>query len=352
MNKLSLPWKAVRTILLAFLLLVVIIPLLFFFATSFYSSAEMGNFPKKMIPTFSVKIKVEAVIDETTDTYNGRYRIYYDSGSGYQAILTTGKASQLEDVLSRYSITKSGEKLLEDFKRTEIDGPTIFTYNKDLLYNFKVFFEIAPRALKGLYNSIIASLLTILISLSIGSMAGFAIARYQFKFKEQINILLLLVRMFPLVGISIPMAVLMIKFNLFDSLLGLAILYSIPNIALTSWITSSIFIGINKELEEASLVFGATQFKTFMHITLPLALPALAACSMYAFLAAWNDTISALILTRENQTLALVVYKAIGSTADGMNFAAAGSIILVIPALVFTFIIRKYVGQMWGGVKL
>ena len=148
------------------------------------------------------------------------------------------------------------------------------------------------------------------------------------------------------------MAVMLIKMGLFDTLLGLAILYSVPNIALTAWITSSIFIGISRELEEASMIFGANSFQTFMRITLPMAFPALAASSMYAFLTAWNDTISALILTNENQTLALVVYKAIGTTSSGIQYAAAGSIILILPALVFTFIIRKYIGQMWGGVEL
>jgi multiple sugar transport system permease protein len=89
-----------------------------------------------------------------------------------------------------------------------------------------------------------------------------------------------------------------------------------------------------------------------LHITLPLAFPAMAAASMSSFLTAWNDTISALILTNENQTLALVVYKAIGTTSSGIQYAAAGSIVLIVPALVFTFIIRKYISEMWGGVSL
>jgi multiple sugar transport system permease protein len=69
---------------------------------------------------------------------------------------------------------------------------------------------------------------------------------------------------------------------------------------------------------------------------------------MYAFSTAWNDTITALILTNRNSTLALAVYKAIGSGTSDIQFAAAGSIILIIPALVFTFVMRKYIGQMWG----
>jgi multiple sugar transport system permease protein len=183
-------------------------------------------------------------------------------------------------------------------------------------------------------------------------MCGYAIARFRFRGKDQISVFLLIVRMFPTVGISIPLAVILIRFNLFDTMLGLAILYSLPNIALTSWITSSIFVGINRELEEASLVFGANGFQTFMKITLPMALPAMAASSMYAFLTAWNDTISALILTNDHPTLALAVYQAIGDNTTNLQYAAAGSIILIIPALIFTFVVRKYVNQMWGSVSV
>jgi multiple sugar transport system permease protein len=183
-------------------------------------------------------------------------------------------------------------------------------------------------------------------------MSGYAIARYRFKGKDQINVFLLIVRMFPMVGISIPLAVILIEYQLFDTMLGLAILYSLPNIALTAWITSSIFVGINRELEEASLVFGANGVQTFLKITLPLALPAMAASSMYAFLTAWNDTISALILTNDHPTLALAVYQAIGDNTTNLQYAAAGSIILIVPALIFTFVVRKYVNQMWGSVSV
>ena len=119
-----------------------------------------------------------------------------------------------------------GEELVEDFKQTLTNGPMEFTYKKDLFYNFKTFFSIVPNAAAALKNSIIVSLYTILISLGIGSLAGFAMARFQFKFKEQINVSLLIVRMFPVVGISIPMAMLLIKFGLFDTRIGLALLYS------------------------------------------------------------------------------------------------------------------------------
>lgn len=346
MDRLNIIQKTCMTIVLTAMVLLVVIPLMFFISVAFSNAAEMSEFPKSIIPSFSVTVKVEpAEKDE--------YEIFYNSGEGYRSVITTGSASKLETHFKRqYGITVSGEKLLEDFAQTRENGAMEFTYRKSIFNNFQSFFKIVPNAQNALKNSIIVSIYTILISLSIGSLAGYALARYDFKFKNQINVTLLIVRMFPIVGISIPMAVLLIRFGLFDSLLGLALLYSVPNIALTAWITSSIFVGINRELEEASMIFGANSFQTFMRVTLPLAFPALAASSMYAFLTAWNDTISALILTNQNQTLSLVVYKAIGSTASGIQYAAAGSIILIIPALIFTFIIRKYVGSMWGGVEL
>lgn len=346
MNRLNAAQKAVMSIILAGMALLVVIPLLFFITVSFSNANEMTEFPKKIFP--STKVTVKVVPNEDKE-----FEIFYDSGEGYESIITTKRPKKLEDHFTRqYAVTVSGEQLVEDFSQTYEKGEMEFTYKKDMMYNFKTFFKIAPGAVEGLKNSLIVAFMTILISLSIGSLAGYAMARYKFKGKEQINVGLLVVRMFPVVGISIPMAVLLINFGMFDTLLGLAILYSVPNIALTAWITSSIFIGINRELEEASMIFGANSFQTFMKITLPMAFPALAASSMYAFLTAWNDTISALILTNENQTLALVVYKAIGTTSSGIQYAAAGSIVLIIPALVFTFIIRKYIGQMWGGVEL
>ncbi len=345
MDKLNIIQKTIVAIILSAMVFIVTIPILFFLNTTLASDVEMSVFPKPILPKMTVTVKV-------APTQDGQYEIFHDSGKGYRSIITTKDPVKLANHFRRqYSVTIPGEKLLDDFEKTKTEGPMEFTYRKNLLFNFMQFFTIVNNSLPALKNSIIASLYTILISLSIGSLAGYAMARYNFRLKSVINVSLLVVRMFPVVGISIPMAILLIRFGMFDTLFGLALLYSIPNIALTSWITSSIFIGINKELEEASMVFGANRFQTFMRITLPLAFPALAASSMYAFLTAWNDTISALILTNRNQTLALVVYKAIGTTSSGIQYAAAGSVILILPALVFTFIIRKYVSQMWGGVE-
>ena len=199
----------------------------------------------------------------------------------------------------------------------------------------------------ALMNSVKAAALTIVISMTLGGSIGYALARTKIKGKDAISLGSLVVRMFPAVSISVPMAILLVRFGMNDTMIGLAIVYSIPNIGLTAWITRSIFLSINRELEEASLVFGATKLQTFRKITFPLVLPAFAASSMYAFITAWNDTAVALLLTDSNETLALLLYKAIGGTAS-LHYAASGAIILILPALLFTFILKNYINKMWG----
>jgi multiple sugar transport system permease protein len=348
MDRYSIVQKALVAIVLAGMVMLVFTPLCYFITVAFSSAVELSEFPKQILPSMTLTVKV-------SPAENGEFELFHDrqDGRGYRSVITSKDPARLENHFRRqYNVAISGERLLEDFNKTLVSGPREFTYRKQALYNFYQFFKIVNNAAPSLRNSIIVSIFTILISLSLGSMAGLAMARYNFRFREKINLGILVVRMFPVVGISIPMAKQLIRFGLFDTRIGLALLYSIPNIALTAWITSGIFAGINKELEEASLICGANALQTFLHITLPLAFPALAASSMYAFNTAWNDTISALILTNRNQTLSLVVYKAIGTTSSGIQYAAAGSIVLIIPALVFTFIVRRYINQMWGGVKL
>jgi multiple sugar transport system permease protein len=342
------PLNILITLFMTTVLMMIFIPLLYFISVAFSSANEVTQFPLRVLPRFTVEVQV-SYIDNATDENYGKYRILIREGDSFEPAFSSRNALEIEEYFEKYlSVTKSGEDLLSDFETTRFEGAKVFKYSKNLWYNFKSFFRLTENGVQSLINSILVAMLTILISVTLGSCAGYAIARYRFKGKEKVSMALLFVRMFPIVTISLPMAVLLIRFNLYDSLLGLAIVYSIPNVALTTWITSGIFRGINPELEEASWVFGAGKLQTFLRITLPLTFPAIAASSMYAFTTAWNDTITALILTNRNSTLALAVYKAIGSGTSDIQFAAAGSIILILPALVYTFVMRRYIGQMWG----
>ena len=181
-------------------------------------------------------------------------------------------------------------------------------------------------------------------------MAGYAFARYIFRGKNALKVSVLFVRVFPAVAIAMPMVIILASIGFYDKPIGLSLVYSVGIIALTIWVTASIFLGIPVELEEAAQVFGATKLRTFITITIPLALPGLAACAMYAFIGAWNETVSAIILTQFNPTFAVVVYQSVLGAVDQVNLAAAGGILMALPMVLFTLFIRKYINQMWGGV--
>jgi len=346
MNQKSLIAKTVFYLFIATMIIAILVPFFLFLSTSVYSEYEVYEFPRKFIPRTSFDLK----IDWVDDKYD--FSVFSREMDDYELLIQTDNLDKLRRFLKRnLSIQKTNEEINRDFSVSKNGEPLYLTYKKDLLYNYKTFFSITNKAGKAVANSVIAAGWTILISLFFGSLAGYAIARYKFKGREQLSLILLVVRMFPAVAVAIPMLVYLLKMNFDNTMIGLAIVYSVGNIALTAWITSSIFSGINVELEEASYVFGATKLQTFTKITLPLAVPGLIACSMYAFLAAWNDSITALILSNNNPTLSLVIYKAIGSSS-AIQLSAAGAVILIMPALVFTFIIKNYINQLWGEVKL
>ncbi len=337
--------KTTFYIIITTMLLGILMPFFFFVSSSFYSSYEVYQFPRSFLPKLSFDVKV------TWEDDMYQLHVFDKELDDYELMIYSSKAEDFRLFMKKeLSIQLSDEEVEADFSASKSGTPFYTTYKKDLLYNFKNFFVITNNADKAIINSLVAAGWTILISLTIGSMAGYALARYTFFARGQLNVSLLLVRMFPMVAIAIPMLVYLIKMGLNNSMFGLAIVYSVANIALTAWITNSIFQGINVELEEASVVFGASKIQTFFKITLPLAFPGLVACSMYAFLAAWNDSITALILSNSNPTLSLLIYKSLGMSGT-IQLAAAGAVILIIPALVFTFIIKNYINQLWGEVK-
>ena len=338
--------KTIFYLFVATMLIGILVPFFFFVSTSVYSEYEVYDFPRNFIPKTSFDLKITWVNNE----YN--LHVLDEELDEYELLIRSVDLDRIRIYMKRsLSIQLDNEKIEEDFSKSKNVEALYLTYKKDMFYNYKTFFSITNNAGVAVINSVIAAGWTIIISLFFGSLAGYAIARYEFRGRSELSLTLLVVRMFPGVAIAIPMLVYLIKMNLNNTMIGLAIVYSVGNIALTAWITSSIFKGINVELEEASFIFGATKLQTFRKITLPLAFPGLIACSMYAFLAAWNDSITALILSNNNPTLSLVIYKSIGSSS-AIQLSAAGAVILILPALVFTFIIKNYINQLWGEVKL
>ncbi len=205
---------------------------------------------------------------------------------------------------------------------------------------------LALGAEKAALNSVVVAVLTIAISFLFGLPAGYAFARYLFPGRDALKLVIVGLRMFPVIVIAVPLATLYIRIGLYDTPLGVALAHTAMALPFVVLVTSGIFAGVPRELEEAALVFGLTRLGTFLRITLPLALPGLAAAAMFTFIMSWNEVFIASILTTLNRTLPAFILVSAMAAPDFIKFAAA--FLIVLPAMVFVFIARRYLVAMWG----
>jgi multiple sugar transport system permease protein len=208
------------------------------------------------------------------------------------------------------------------------------------------FFVTFAGVANALKNSVIVALLTMILSIGIGAPAGYALSRFDFPGKEAFRFLVLMTRAFPLPLLALPLAVMFIRTGLDDTAIGLAIVHTTLALPFAVLITFSLFSGIPVELEEAAWTLGCTRAQAFRKVILPLALPGIAASAVFAFTISWNEVFAAAVLTIENRTLTAFLLQSINVSPLYLKFA--GGAVLVVPALIFIFAVRKYLFAMWG----
>lgn len=200
--------------------------------------------------------------------------------------------------------------------------------------------------LKSLLNSLAVAVMTMVGSIALGAPAGYALARYEFKGKSAFRMLIMLTRAFPLPLLALPLTVYFIRMDIDDSLIGLALVHTMLALPFSVLITYSLFSGIPVELEEAAWVFGCNKLQAFNRVVLPLALPGMVASAVFAFIISWNEVFAASVLTVQNRTLTALLLQSLDYAPLHLKFA--GGALLVLPAAVFMFLIRKHMFAMWG----
>lgn len=199
---------------------------------------------------------------------------------------------------------------------------------------------------KAFWSSVQVAILTMIMSIVIGAPAGYSLSRFDFRGKNLFRILILMTRAFPLPLLALPMAVMFIRTGLDDTIFGLALVHTTLALPFAVLITYSLFSGIPVELEEAAWTLGCNRLQAFRKVIFPLVLPGITASAIFAFVISWNEVFAAAVLTIEHRTLPAFILQSLGVAPLHLKFA--GGAVLVLPALIFIFLVRKYLFAMWG----
>ena len=210
------------------------------------------------------------------------------------------------------------------------------------------FFLNSEGIVPGIINSVIVAIITLVLSTIIAAPAGYAISRYIFRGRDAYRLSILAVRAFPIVVLAIPIAVAFINLGIYDSVYSLALMHTALTLPTTVLVIGSVFASIPYELEEAAMVFGCTPVQAFRRIVFPLVLPGIAAAAIFTFVMSWNEVFAAIILTIQNRTLPAQVLNTLDQSSEPYQFA--GAFFMMVPALIFIFVIRRYLFNMWGQI--
>jgi multiple sugar transport system permease protein len=199
---------------------------------------------------------------------------------------------------------------------------------------------------RATWVSVQAAALTMLLALAMGIPAGYALARFQFRGAGGYRILILMTRAFPVAILALPLTVSFIRLGVYDTPLGVALVHAVLATPFAVLVCSSLFVAIPRELEEAAWVFGCSRFTGFFKVVLPLALPGIAAASIFAFVLSWNEVFAASVLTVRQRTLTAYLLSVLSESPLHLQFA--GGLVLIVPSVLFIFLVRRRLFAMWG----
>ena len=208
----------------------------------------------------------------------------------------------------------------------------------------------AADVLRSTWNSLQVAGMTIGMAFLISAPAAYALARYRFRGREAVQFLVLATKMFPATILAVPLAVAFIRWGLYDTLVGVALVHTALAVPFVMTMVAGIFLAISYELEEAAMTLGSSRLSAVVRITLPMALPGLAAAGIFTFITSWNEVFAASILTVDHRTLpALILNSVVGSGAGApLDYRFAGGFFMIVPALVIILLIRRYLLTLWG----
>ena len=193
-------------------------------------------------------------------------------------------------------------------------------------------------------NSGLVALLTVALSLLVAIPGAYAVSRLRFFGRRQVDFLFLAVYLFPGILLAIPLYVFYTRIGLRGSLVGLALVYISQTVPVAIYMLRNYLETIPVSLEEAAALDGCSRLGIIRRISLPLAMPSVAATALYIFMIAWNEFLFALLFLAERQdrwTVSLGLSQLAGSIEIPTTVLMAGSVVITVPIIVLFLLAER-----------
>jgi multiple sugar transport system permease protein len=211
-------------------------------------------------------------------------------------------------------------------------------------------FYMLPR----LWDSIVVAVGSTVVAIVVATLAAYALSRMRIRGQQHFVFFVLSTRMMPPVAVAIPMFFIYKGFGLLDTYTGVILVHALMNLPLAVLLLKSFFDDIPVEIDEAALIDGASRFKIFRKIVLPMAIGGIAATAVLCFIFSWTEFLFVLTLTQTSiKTVPVVSSTFVTSTGTAWgNMAALGTAAMV-PAFIFILLVQRNLvrGLTLGGVK-
>jgi len=214
---------------------------------------------------------------------------------------------------------------------------------------------LGPSKFVGqLRNSLIIAVSSTLLAVTLGLLSAYAFSRYNIPGKGDWLFFILSTRMLPPVVVTIPIFLMYRALGLYDTHIGLILLYTVFNLSFAVWLLKGFIDEIPIEYEEAALVDGYSRLQAFRKVVLPQCVTGIAATAVFCLIFAWNEYAFALMLTSDKaRTAPPAIPSTLGVGGIEWHVIAAGSLLFLIPVVVVTFLLRNYLlrGVTFGAIR-
>lgn len=219
--------------------------------------------------------------------------------------------------------------------------PRVFTFD-----NWHRLFDPSAGIMQGVWNSIVISTGTVILTVVVSVLAGYGFGRFRFRGSTSLFFVVLAGLMVPFTVLLTPLLVVLRGLGLTNNLVGVMLVYTVYQLPFCIFIMRNAFSGIPKEIEEAALMDGCTRIGVMRRIFIPLVVPGIVTSAIFAFLNSWNEFLAALVLLTDQTKFTLpimLMVRQIGKfgTVD-WGLLDTGIVVSMVPCLLIFFLLQRY----------